>query len=159
VISVERDNMINQQRKTSCSGFTLVELMIVVVVISVLAAIALPSYLDSVRKSRRADAKTALVQLAQFMERNYSLAQRYDQDSAGAPIALPFTQAPVDSPTKYYTLSLNSIARDTFTLWAKPIPGTSQASDVCLTLTLDNAGARKTVVDDAGTAGTRTDCW
>ena len=134
------------------SGFTLIELMIVVVVISILAAIALPSYLDSVRKSRRADAKTALVQLAQFMERNYSLAQRYDKDSAGAAIALPFTQAPVDSPAKYYDLSPGNPAQNTFTLTATPIAGTSQTSDVCLNLTLDNTGAR-------GTSSGRTDCW
>lgn len=133
-------------------GFTLIELMIVVVVISILSMIALPSYQESVRKSRRADAKTALVQLAQFMERNYSLAQRYDKDSAGTAVALPFTKAPVDSPTKYYTLSLNAVAQDTFELWAVPISGTSQASDGCETLKLDNAGNR-------GTSSTKTDCW
>jgi len=152
VISVERDNMAIQQRKISSGGFSLIELMIVVVVISVLAAIALPSYLDSVRKSRRADAKTALVQLAQFMERNFSLAQRYDKDSAGTGVALPFTQAPVDSPTKYYDLTVSTPTQNTFTLTATPISGTSQESDVCLNLTLDNAGAR-------GTSSSRTDCW
>ena len=52
------------------SGFTLIEVMIVVALIALLATIAMPSYQDSIRKSRRADAKAALVQLAQFMERN-----------------------------------------------------------------------------------------
>ena len=134
------------------AGFTLIELMIVVVVIAVLAAIALPSYQDSIRKSRRADAKAALVQLAQFMERNFSLAQRYDKDSAGAAIALPFTESPVESSgtTKYYDLSLSTPSQSTFTLTATP--KNAQVADVCEKLTIDNAGSK-------GTSSTRTDCW
>ena len=132
------------------AGFTLIELMIVVAVIALLAAIALPSYQDSVRKSRRADAKAALVQLAQFMERNFSLAQRYDLDSAGNAIALPFTESPVDSGTKFYDLKLTAVGLSTFTLTATPKNG--QAADVCMDLTIDNAGSK-------GTSSTRTDCW
>ena len=145
-------------------GFTLIELMVVVVVISILASIAIPSYIDSIRKSRRADAKTALVQLAQFMEQNYSLAQRYDQDSAGKTLdpvggdgsktQLPFYKSPVntDSVSKYYDLSLSSVDQNTFTLQARPIAGSSQEKDVCETLSIDNAGAKKT-------STTRKDCW
>ena len=133
-----------------CAGFTLIELMIVVAVISLLAAIALPSYQDSVRKSRRADAKAALVQLAQFMERNFSLSQRYDLDSAGTAIALPFTESPVDSGSKFYDLSLTAVGLSTFTLTATPKNG--QAVDVCQNLTIDNAGTK-------GTSSSRTDCW
>ncbi|AHE97288.1 pilus assembly protein [Thioalkalivibrio paradoxus ARh 1] len=44
-------------------GFTLIELMIVVVVVAILAAIAYPSYLDYIRKSKRADAHTALLRV------------------------------------------------------------------------------------------------
>lgn len=125
------------------AGFTLIELMVVVVVVALLAAVAVPSFLDSIRKSRRADAKTALVQLSQFMERNYSLAQRYDQDSAGVAIALPFTQSPTDSGAKYYNISLNAVAQNTYVLQADAIAGTSQARDVsCLTLTLDQTGTK-----------------
>lgn len=131
-------------------GFTLIELMIVVAVISILSAVAYPSYQDSVRKSRRADAKATLVQLAQFMERNYSLSQRYDKDSAGNAVTLPFTKSPVDGATKFYDLSLEASDQTTFTL--KAVPTGAQATDVCATLKIDNAGARST------TSG-RTDCW
>jgi type IV pilus assembly protein PilE len=55
--------------RRAIGGFTLIEVMIVVVVIGVLAAIALPSFLDSVRKSRRADAITELNKVAQAQER------------------------------------------------------------------------------------------
>lgn len=137
-------------------GFTLIELMIVIVVLGILTAIALPSYQDSVRKSRRADAKAALSQLAQFMERNYSIAQRYDTNSAGTAIStlLPFSASPVDTSPKYYNISFSTSTLTTtaFTLQAVPISGTSQASDVCQTLTLDHTGQK-------GTSSGRTDCW
>lgn len=51
------------------SGFTLIELMIVVAIIAILAAIAYPSYAEAVRKGRRAEARTALLQLMQQQER------------------------------------------------------------------------------------------
>ena len=53
-------------------GFTLVELMIAVAIVGILASIAYPSYQDSVRKSRRADAKGALLGFANAMERHFT---------------------------------------------------------------------------------------
>jgi len=133
-------------------GFTLIEVMIVVAIVAILAAIALPAYNENVRKARRADAKAALVQLTQFMERNYSLAQRYDLDSAGTAVVLPFTQSPVDSSPKYYNLTLSNLAQNTYTLTATPITGTPQANDRCANLTIDHTGVK-------GTSSALTDCW
>lgn len=132
------------------NGFTLIELMIVVAVVAILSAVAYPSYQDSIRKSRRADAKAALVQLAQFMERNYSLSQCYDKDSAGKSVTLPFNKSPVDGTNKFYDLSLSAVTQTTFTLQA--VPAGTQATDVCATLEIDNTGARSTT-------SSRTDCW
>ena len=56
-------------RRTDSRGFTLVELMVVIVIASILMAIAIPSYKNSIRKSRRTDAKTALLDLAGREER------------------------------------------------------------------------------------------
>jgi type IV pilus assembly protein PilE len=145
----------NTEKARPHSGFTLVELMIVVAIVGILAAMAYPSYQDSVRKSRRADARAALVELAQFMERNYTDAHRYDLDRAGAAIntaALPFQESPIEGGTKFYDLALVA-AQNTFTLSAAPKNG--QATDPCGTLSLDQAGVK----DVAGGTLPKADCW
>ncbi len=63
--------------KRADSGFTLIELMVVVVIAGILAAIAYPAYTESVRKSRRAAAKTTVLQIAQQEERYYTENNKY----------------------------------------------------------------------------------
>ncbi len=106
-----------QQRQRSL-GFTLIEVMIVVAIIGILAAIAYPSYQNQMQKTRRADAKASLMELAQFMERNYSTSGAYDKKSDGTAFTtLPFDKSPKDSGTKFYDLTF--VADDqTFTLSA-----------------------------------------
>lgn len=117
------------------AGFTLIELMIVVAVIAILAAIAYPSYDDFVRRARRADAQSALMELAQFMERYYTTNGTY----AGA--ALPFTEAPRDGSSKYYDLGFSVIpGASTYTLQAAPKG--AMAGDECGSLRLAHTGAR-----------------
>lgn len=131
-------------------GFTLIELMITVAIIGVLAAVAYPSYQNSVQKSRRADAQAALVELAGFMERFFTENNRYDQDVGGTAVSLPFTASP-KSGGAFYNLSLSASGLTTFTLQAVPVAGGPQADDDCGTMTLNQAGAKTTT----GTAG----CW
>jgi type IV pilus assembly protein PilE len=74
-------------RKRPTMGFTLIELMIVVTIVAILATITLPSYRDAVRKTRRAEARSALMQLMQQQERYYTLHTRYiafSRESTGA---------------------------------------------------------------------------
>lgn len=133
-------------------GFTLIEMMIVVAVIGILAAIAYPSYQEHVRKARRADAQTALLELAQFMERHYTANGKYLTDANVAP-TLPFSGAPKDGATKYYDLSFASApTASSYTLRA--VPKGAMASDTCGTLTLSNTGAK-----GQATGASLATCW
>ena len=133
-------------------GFTLIELMIVVVVIGILAAIAYPSYEEYVRKARRADAQTALLELAQFMERHYTANGKYLTAANAAP-GLPFSEAPKDGTGKYYDLSFSAApTASSYTLRA--VPKGAMASDSCGTLTLSNTGAK-----GQATGASLATCW
>jgi len=132
-------------------GFTLIELMVVIAIIGVLAAIAYPSYQEHVRSAKRADAQTALMELAQFMERYYTSNGRY-VDAAGDGPDLPFTEAPRDGASKSYDLSLAGATASSYTLQA--VPKASMTNDECGTLTLANTGAKG---QDA--EATASKCW
>jgi len=134
-------------------GFTLIEVMIVVVVIGILSAIAYPSYQEYVRKARRADAQANLMELAQFMERHYTAQGGYlASGNSGASPTLPFTEAPKDGGTKYYDLSLSAATASAYTLQAAPKG--AMAADKCGTLTYTNAGTK-----GQGTGGSLQECW
>ena len=145
---------------TSKNGFTLVELMIVISIIAILAAIAYPSYIDFVRKSRRADAQSALanVQLAQQKLRascRFYAATLGAADNCGASAADSTVGVPTTSPDGWYTLTLSNASATSFTVTATG--QRDQANDeergVVCTMVLS--------VSAANPNGLRTpaDCW
>jgi type IV pilus assembly protein PilE len=146
-------------------GFTLVELMVVVAIVGVLAAIAYPSYRDSVDKSRRAEARAQLMDAAQFMQRFYSQNDRYDQTNAATPVAAALPAALAVSPrsaasgTQNYDIGFatNSLTVAGFVLQAVPRTGSPMANDKCGTLQINQVG-RRTVTGNTGNATAET-CW
>ena len=133
-------------------GFTLIELMVTVAIIGILSAIAYPSYTQYVLRANRAEARAILLESVQFLERNYTTANRYDKDSAGAAIALPYLTSPKTGTTPKYniTAAYGVAPAQTFTLSA--IPTGVMSADACGTYTLDNAGIQ-------GSSGTIAECW
>ncbi|MBD9479669.1 prepilin-type N-terminal cleavage/methylation domain-containing protein [Pseudoxanthomonas sp. PXM02] len=121
-------------------GFSLIEMMVVVAIIAIVASIALPSYNEHMRKSRRAAGTACLVQAAQQMERFYTTNLTYED----APDA--FT---CDGDTdEFYAVTGNVEDARSYTLSATPQG--KQDGDSCGILTLDQQGTRSP--DTAG-------CW
>lgn len=139
------------------AGFTLIEMMIVVVIIAIMASIAYPSYMVHVKTVRRADAGTVLLEAAQFMERFYTENVRYDKDTSNTAVALPsnLTKSPVEGSNKFYDVSIQSVSRTTFVLRA--VPQNAQAGDGFLEYT--NTGTKRWDKDNNSSIDSGELCW
>jgi len=135
-------------------GFTLIELLIAVAIIGILAAVAYPAYNSSVRKSRRADAKTALLDLAQREERFMSTANIYSNKPSdlGYPSGTTFPMSVLTGGKAYYTLEVTTATATAFK--AKAAPVGDQVKDKCGVFYIDQSGAQ--TVDPPAVAA---DCW
>lgn len=143
----------NARFARAARGFTLVELLIVVFIVALLAAIAYPTYMDSMVRVRRDAAKTCLSENAQFMERFYTTNLRYDQTLGGAAVALPPCTSGTDV-TNFYNVTLSAVGARNYTVQAAPIGAQLSRDTACGTLTLNNIGTKT----EAGTE-TVDYCW
>lgn len=136
----------------STAGFTLIELMIVVAIVGVLAAVAYPNYREYVMKGNRSDAKASLTRSAQELTRCFTSFNRYDHDDC-AEAAL--YDAAYVSTERFYALTA-VINPTTFVLTATAA-GTQQADTNCTAFTLSNTGARTAATSTSTDSTAR--CW
>ncbi len=128
-------------RERRATGFTLIELMVVLAIAAILAAIALPAYQQSVRKGRRSDAIDATAAIQQAQERWRANNTAYSDDIAGE-LKLATT-----SKYGYYSLGVTGATGTGYTLTATAVSGKGQDSDSgcgTLTLTVTNGSASQT---------------
>lgn len=122
------------------AGFTLLELMIVVLVIAILASLAIAGYDFAVLKTRRSAAQGCLAEAAQFMERFYTTNLNYQTDLAGAAVSLPRCSADVAS---YYAVGFVAGQPTATTFTIEAIPQGSQIKEKkCRTMTVNEKGLR-----------------
>lgn len=129
------------------SGFTLIEVMIVVVIIGILASIAFPSYQEYVMRGNRAEGQALLVDAAARQERYFSQNITYADTVA----KLNMT---ADSPNKHYTLAVTNADSTSYTLTAQAQGSQASRDTKCGNLTLTSAGVR----GKSGSADV-ADCW
>lgn len=134
-------------QKSYVKGFTLIELMIVVAVIGILAAIAYPNYTDYVKRGKAAEATSTLADLRNRMEQYFQDNKTY-VDTGGAVAPCTATAG----TTKYFTYACTTQTATTYTLTATPVAGQG-VSNFSFTINQDNA---KTSTFD-GTVG--ANCW
>jgi len=132
-------------------GFTLIEVIVVVLILGILAAIAIPNYTEYIQRGRRADAKTALLQLAQWQERRRTETNNYVTTTA----ALPAAMAAVNSSgTNIYNIT---VATTTLPYILTATRAGPMANDPCGDFTLTALGIRGNVNLSGGR--TTEQCW
>jgi len=146
--------------RSALRGFTLVELMVTVAVLAILATIAATSYTSQIQKSRRTDARSAVMDLAGREEKLFSTTNAYTNTALALGYAAAATPWPITIGSGYYNVSVTSpdltqpaTTQPNYLITATAI--NAQVSDTqCTTLSVDQTGKQSST----GTAPVAT-CW
>ena len=140
-------------RQFRLAGFSLVELLVVLVIMGVLSAVALPAYTRYVQRGHRTEAMAALLESQHFMERYYSANGQYLSPANAVPLLPQRLQGIPSQGTVRYQLSVREATLNSYVLQAVPVG--SMDRDVCGSLTINQAGLRGVL------KGTRSvaECW
>ena len=141
-------------RSHSNTGFTLIELIMVLAIVGVILSIALPSYKQSLHKARRAEAKTLLLDLANRQAQLMLDSSTYTTDLA----QLGYSEDKDEADDRLYSPKLNPCASGSietcYLLTAVPVKNSHQEGDKnCTSFSLDSFG-KKTATGDA-----KDECW
>ena len=141
--------MMMKLKKSACrvsrnSGFTLTELMIAVAIVALLSMIAYPSFMQSVRKSKRTDAHGSLTRTASNLERFFSTNGTYTTDTSQ--LGLIMDAGTAYSDYSHYIITVAAGATgigSSYVVNASAAPGDMQADDTgCTALSIDSLGRR-----------------
>jgi type IV pilus assembly protein PilE len=130
-----------KKEERNCNGFSLIELMIVLLIISIMAIYSYPSYKNYIIKVRRIDGKTALYDLANRLDNYYSLNNTYESASIAENSINDILSSPY-SPEGWYALSIVEATSSTFLIQATPQKKQAIDDVICRTYTLTNTGIR-----------------
>lgn len=137
---------------SQANGFTLVELMVVVAIIAILAAIALPAYGRYVIKARRTAAEGCLSEYSNYMERFYTTNLRYDKDGSNNNNPFPTLDcASAEQTGTYYDYATSTLSASAYSITATP-KGPQTSDTMCGTLSITQSGER-------GADGEVSECW
>jgi type IV pilus assembly protein PilE len=152
-MSREETKMANPRQ--GCAGFSLIEIVVAVAIVAIIAAIAIPSYKDKVYKGRRADAKTALADLANRMESYYARNNTYATATIATGASATDVLSSATSAGGSYTLSIVPAGTTATTYRIQAVPAGLQAGDaLCGTLSITSGNVKAVT----GT-GTLSECW
>ena len=146
-------------RQTKQGGFTLLELMIVVVIVGVISAVAYPSYMQYVVNTKRTAATSILLQVADRQQQFFMDNKTYTADLTN----LGFPASPLvvgddgrsmasGDAMSVYTIAMSNVAVTTYTITATPLNAQLTRDTKCGALTLDQSLAK-------GAGGAVGDCW
>jgi len=140
-------------------GFTLIELMIVVVIVGILVAIAYPSYTNHIARARRADGQSSLMDLASRLERYYSENNTYQTATIGGGGATEVLPS-ATSADGWYQLAITNQTAGSYAISATPLNAQATYDTRCQTLTYTSLGVKGITAGPSGApTGVVTDCW